>query len=208
VIEETYREIDLGASGIAYVKECLESGKTLAKLLLQTHDLNAGRAFTQLPASVGDAAAKDFDSGGKLPELYPRTTNLQPVPDSDFLVMPRINWFLSESSANICILEDSSATPTDPFLQSLSTRYSAFQDEVYHLICQPDNNSETITKTLRQASSWLTIGALTSAPQEMGVCAQPGELELSSLTTLGEKTQEIIVGAYDGEGYVIWTAGK
>jgi hypothetical protein len=208
MMEETYREIELGAAGIAYIRECLEAGKTFARLLLQTHDLNMGKAVTKLPASVDDEAAKDFDSGGKLPELYPRTTNLQAVPDSDFLMMPEINRFLSESSANICILEDSLANPTDPFLQSVKTRYSAFQDEVYHLICQPDNNSDTISKTLRQAHSWLTIGALTSAPEEMGVCAQLGELKLSSLTTLAQKAQEIIVGAYDGEGYVIWTANN
>src|SRR5437879_929426 len=115
-----YREIELGTSGIAYVRECLESGKTLARLLLQTQDLNEGTVVTRLPVSVDDAAAKDFGSGGKLPELYPRTTNLQPVPDSDFLLVPEIQGFLRESNTNVCIFEDSSANPTDPFLQSLT----------------------------------------------------------------------------------------
>lgn len=204
---ETLREIDLGASGTAYVRECLESGKTFARLLLQSHDLNAGRVFTKLPAGVDNGAAKDFDSGGKLPDLYPRATNLQAVPDTDFLLIPKISEFLRGSPVNMCIFEDANAMPTDPFLQSVSTRYSAFQEEVYHLICQPDNNGDAISKTLRQAHSWLTIGALTSAPQETEICAQRGDLTLSTLTTLAQRTEVIIVGAYDGEGYVIWRKG-
>lgn len=204
---EIYKDIELGAAGLVYVRECLEAGKTFSRLLLKTHDLNTGTAVTKLPAGIEEAAAKDFDSGGKLPELYPRTSNLQAVPDSDFLLIPEVNRFLSESSANICILEDSLANPTDPFLQSVKTRYSAFQDEVYHLICQPDNNSDTISKTLRQAHSWLTIGALTSTPQETGICGQRGDLTLSNLTTMAQGTEVIIVGAYDGEGYVIWSKG-
>jgi len=199
-----HREIEFGAEGIGYVTKCLELGKTLSKLLLQIRDLNTGRVVTRLPSDLDDATAKDFETGGKLPPLSPRTTTLQPVPNTDLLLSEEIQVFLAAGDRNVCIFEDASASPSDPFLHSLDTRYVTFEDEVYHLLCQADKDQDSILATVRRAHSWLFIGVLTSAPPGVDLCSE-GVLTKSLLKFLAEEARKIVVGAYDGEAYLIWT---
>ena len=200
-----YREIELGADGLNYVRKCLKLGKTLSKLLLEIHDLNAGRIVTRLPEGVDDKAAKEFETGGKLPELYPRMTNLQPVPNTDLFLVEQVHRFLEEGDTGLCVFEDASASRSDPFLQSLNARYSTFEDEVYYLLCQADKDDETILRTVREAHSWLSIGVMTSTSGETGPCPEGRALTVGHLRLLAEKTEKITIGAYDGEGYLIWS---
>ena len=202
----SFREISLGPEAIDYVRDRLESGNTLSTLLLKVHDLKVGRIVTKLPLVVDDEKAKDFETGGKLPPIVGEFTSLEPVPNTDSVLLEEIRRFLTEADNNVCIFENASAKPGDPFLQSLQTRFSIFDNEIYHLLCPSDIDDDRILKTIGSARSWLFIGAMTSASDARGgLCSEKKELSESDLNLLAERTKKIIVGAYDGEGFLVWS---
>src|ERR1051325_576108 len=101
---ELFREIELGSEAIVYIKNRLACGKTLAEHLLR-QDINSGRVITQLPSSVNEGAAKDFESGGKLHSkiLDAHKFKLQSVPNTDHLLAVAVFDFLEGSNDRICI---------------------------------------------------------------------------------------------------------
>jgi hypothetical protein len=107
---------------------------------------------------------------------------------------------LGEAPDALCIFEHGRARRTDPFLEKAGFRVAFCGDEVYPFAAAGDDD-------LRIGDA---IGATTTAyPPLVGALTHG---DLSTRTDLGEtalasiaaKTERIIVGAYDGEGYVIW----
>jgi S1-C subfamily serine protease len=207
-------ERELGPNAISYVKDCLADGNSLAKLLMQSHDLNNGRVTTYLPAEVSDEVAEEFRTGGKLPasstrsppgEVKSSAKRLEPLPTTDSCLAGEIHEFLNLNEEHLCVFEDSSASPSDPFLQSLDTCYSVMGDEVYHFILSTDAGDEKILRTIRRARSWLFIGVMSSASLKSGFFSRSGTLTISELKVIAEHAEKILVGAYDGESYLIWS---
>jgi hypothetical protein len=190
---------------LSYIKEKLALGKKLSESLLQ-RNLNAGKIVTKLPFNVQENEAKDFESGAKLPSSILQTDRLtlEPVPDTDPLLATEISTFLEGGRDRICIFEDASVEPSDPFLKSIDTRFSTLGNEVYHLICQADTNDDQLLKTIRRAHSWLFIGIMTFAPNKLEICSRT-TLTLDEIRILAGNAERIIVAAYDGEGYLTWT---
>ncbi|HEV2826949.1 MAG TPA: hypothetical protein VGW76_05050 [Pyrinomonadaceae bacterium] len=201
----TFKKIELGSEGVEYVKRQLTLGHTLAKSLLASHDIGTGRVFTILPASTDDAAAKDFESGGKLPSLFSpndNDSNLEPVPNTDSYLVDQVRTFLHEGNDRACVFEDASAAPGDPYLRNIETRISTMNQEVYHLLCPADISNDKILKTIRLARSWLFIGVMTYSSTDL--CSGREPLTLQELTWLAQRAEKIVIGAYDGEGYLTW----
>lgn len=210
----TYREIKFGSEATKYIYECLKDGKTLSKYLLEKLDLKSGKITTFLPADISDEEAKQFTEG-KLKEPPPQThkhitaedgTKWKMVPklDMSFWLVTAIQTFLSNGEKRCCIFEDANAQPNDPYLASMKTRFLTFNKEVYHFLSWEDLDAERILQTIRHAESWLFIGAMTSIPKEKDFYLEVGKITSDELSALAERTEKIIIGAYDGEGYLIW----
>jgi hypothetical protein len=202
-----YKEIKLGLEAITYLKDRLSCGNTLANILLQNCDFEVGSIFTILPANISDEVAKEFKTGGKLPSLLAadyEQSNLEPIADMDSQLVTDIHVFLSANEGHVCVFEDASAERNYPFLQALDTRFSFFNDEVYHLLSHEDLDDNKILKTIRAARSWLFIGIMASVSQDISLSLEHKDLTMDDLNLLAKGTEKIIVGAYDGEGYLIW----
>jgi hypothetical protein len=208
-----FEEHEFHENAIAYLKKCLSHGKTIAKLLLERDDLDDGAIRSLLPKSVSREAVLDFESGGKLPR-----TNTVRVPDkpslrielkanSDPALAAEILKFLRNDAENLCLFEDALAAAGDPFLKSLDSRLWFYGDEVYHLITSTDSVTEKILQAIRPARSWLTIGVLTDGPPR-NQYGDRGNLSFLDLNLLAQQAEKIIVGAYDGESYLIWSKPK
>lgn len=214
----TYREIMFGSEAIKYIYECLKDGKTLSRYLLEKLDLKSGKVTTFLPADISDEEAKRFTEG-KLKEPPPQThryitaengAKLRMVPklDMSFWLINVIQTFLNIEAKRCCIFEDANAQPNDPYLASIKTRFLIFNEEVYHFLLWKDLDAERILKTIRHAESWLFIGAMTSIPEESVFSHEAQKITIASdelIRLLAERTEKIVVGAYDGEGYLIWS---
>jgi hypothetical protein len=122
-----------------------------------------------------------------------------------------IQEFLEQGDARICLFESAVAKPTDGFLSTPDAkdlRVLTFQEDVYYLL-KENADREKIDKNLRYAKSHLILGVLVHpSDQDKFLLPDEGplrkELTLDELKVLAEETEEIIIGAYDGEGYLIW----
>jgi hypothetical protein len=207
-----YKEIDLGLEGFEYVKECLQSGKTLSGFLIHRIQESQGAVTTFLPSHVTESAAKEFHFGGKaivLPndgsvfskEAVEVKTRFNAVEQLSSV----ISKFLVKNDQCLCIFEDALASTGDPFLLSTDNRFASYGDEVYYILCNEDAaRLDKIVKTIRQANSWLCIGAMASLPANCESILKSGKLSRRDLEVIAKGTQKIIVGAYDGEGFLIW----
>jgi len=101
------------------------------------------------------------------------------------------------------------ALPRDPWLQSCGLPTLIFEDEVYHFISHRDaEDEERILQTIRGASDvWLFYGVMTSFSKTGDAALEAGVIGREVLQTCAEKAERIIVGAYDGESYLIWHRG-
>ena len=213
-----YKEITLGPEAIEYIRKCLSDGNTLARYLLQKLNLDRGRVVTFLSSDVTAEAAKQFTTGGKLP-MPPKSQwryaegerskwRMVPIPDTDSCLVAIIEAFLNAEEKRVCIFEDDLSRPNDPILSRSVARLLTFKDEVYHFLSGRDVESSKIRQTIRQAKSIpLFIGAMTSVPEESSFSYKARRITITSdklLRILAERTEKIVVGAYDGEGYLIW----
>ncbi len=215
-MNEICAELHLGPEAISYIQERLANGKTLARYLLQRPDLESGTVTTFLPSDVGKEAATQFKWGGKLrrdpatfvyhTEPDGSTTRWEPVPDTDPWLALLLQEFLRGTPEGICIFENSSALPRDPWLQSSDLQTLIFGDEVYHFVSHRDaENEKRILETIRGARSWLFYGVATSSPNPGDVSLEAGTIGREFLEVCAQRAEKIVVGAYDGESHLIWS---
>jgi hypothetical protein len=215
-----FTEYSLGAEGVRFVLASLSAGRTFAKRLLERRPIVAGTAATHLPqdAAVDRTALLNFSSGGKLlvasPVPWEVSVDFRAPTDDvhEMTLVPNTNDFLvtlianhlARSDTHVCLFEDANARPDDPRLSFVSTRFATIGDDVVHFLQGPRAGLDDVDRLIRVASSWLVIGALSSLP-ETGFLRDRAPIEDRDLRQLVDQTQRIIVGAYDGEAYVVWS---
>jgi hypothetical protein len=214
-------EYTLGPAALDFIrKERLTVGRTLARLLLDTLDLDSGRVSVFFPPGLSlDQLQEDFESMGMLP-FPPESEWLTFVQDDGMRVtatpIPEANSDLIAialrhvrgKEEHLCIFEDPMKAPGQ-WASDAETRILVFQDEVYHLVQGLSVDEGDVDKALRDAkSAWEMIGALTSLPQENAITATQRELTLQQLRLMAERTVKLFTVAYDGEGYLIWHKAK
>jgi len=210
-----YEEVVLGVEGVHYIVECLKEGRTLAQYLL-SRELGFGSVQTLLPPGVDQDTLTSFRVGGKFP-TPPQSTwrSLEgggyavPIPNANACLAKIIKSFLADSNQNICIFENALAGANDPYLTTLTSTICTYKDEVYHLLTSKDATATNcrIETTIEEATSIpIFIGALTSWQREPLELLPPRiQLTEDSLSQLALQAKHIVIGAYDGESYLIWT---
>ncbi len=108
---------NLGEPGLAYMRERLAGGKTLARLLLEGIDLRQGTAWAYLPAGLPESAVLRIDEGiwGKYREIAgdegaPRSGDIRPSAVLNRIVLR----FLRAYPAGIAVHEDFLSSASDP----------------------------------------------------------------------------------------------
>ena len=219
-MSDTYKEITLGPEAVDYIKDRLAEGKNLAKFLLDRGDLNQGRVTTFLPSNADLSKINNFSRGGVLPAPPPEThrhnttpdgtrTVMVPVPDTGTELAAMIQGFLKQGDARICLFESAVAKPTDGFFSTPNAKdlcVLTLDENVYFLLKENDDR-DMIDKTLRYAKSFRVLGVLVHLSKDKFLDEDfvRKELTLDEMKALAEDTEKIVVGAYDGEGYLIWS---
>jgi hypothetical protein len=199
---------------IEYIEQRLLDGNALAKAVLDFVPLQQGQVVSCLPQGVALTSLRDFRTGGKLPsppvsewqstQREDETLLMIPVPSTDDWLAEKVRAFLTGDPERLCIFEDALKRYGDPVLSKVPTRYATFDKEVYHLLLSVDAQQERILKAIRTARSIPTfIGVMTkwvgSAPN-----SHHTSISSSTIRSLAERAEKIIVGAFDGEGYLVW----
>jgi len=211
VFDPSIQLVTLGADALDYVKDCLREGLTLAHHIL-SRDLDHGYVRTFLPAEpVTQGTIADYRTGGKFPpspESEWRTVPggvMVPIVGADSALVDLIRTFLTQSSERLCVFEDALAKPSDPCM-SASTSYMVFGDEVYHIVTAEYGDSSQIREKLVEAKSIpIFIGLMTSWGPDCPRTFTTGQsFSPTCLEQLAQRAETIIVGAYDGESYIVW----
>ncbi len=209
----------LGLEGVRYIRDRLADGKALGGMLLRTLQLDRGTTFTFLPPGVDERERLKFCQGGKLPQPARPVTRIRapdggtwhmtPKPNTRSKLADVIASFIDRDEHRACVFEDETASPDYPYLRTIATPIGTYKEDVYHFVVGPSPDLQLIERTIAHATSWLFICAMTVVPKDM-LPLRPGmrQIEFNDLRRLAEGTEQIAVGAYDGEGYVLWSGSS
>jgi hypothetical protein len=204
-----FEERKVGPAGIDYVRRRLSGGKALSRHLLAGQNLDGGSVVACIPAEADPERTEQFDVGHarESPEDSVAFTSASGTrwrmtrkPNADAKLVDSIAAFLGEATDALCIFEHGLARRTDPFLERASFKVAFYGDEVYPFAAAGDDHVR-IGDAIRGATTAYPplVGALTHG--DLSTRADLGQTALASIAATAER---IIVGAYDGEGYVIW----
>lgn len=214
----TFGEVLLGNEAIQFIRNCLmEGGMMLGHDLLLCCDLESGRVKTYLPTSVSDGESRRFTTGGKVETPTGPAENFVARDGTRWVMIPKaetnlhlvrtIQAYLRGEGRRWCIFENATSRPSDVWILAGDDRIRVLGNEVYYLIGKDDAEDEArILKTVRNAdSAWRFACAMSSVPEQVHFLEGGRRLKRDEVRVLAERAEKIVVGAYDGEGYLIWS---
>jgi len=190
---ERVHEIKVGKEAVAYVRQRLNEGHTLAQKVLSLLDFASGCARACVPEAETCVGFTDFEHGGVWPngrkalEWY----------------IDIIQEYLSGAGERMCVLENWPARSSDPCFTSFESPTVTFGEEVYHVLWAEESDRGKIEKAiLEAASAWVSLGFMTSSPP--GWDPRSRRFSSQELEHLAAKTEKVAIDAYDREGWLIW----
>lgn len=191
-----YERLSLGDEARAYVeRQILEGGLTLSRLVLERLRPGEGVLFTHLPPDLEPGQARDFDHGG-----VARLSSSEQA-------LEQLLWERgSLLETGVFVAENAVASCADPIVRENPRGTFCYGEEVYSWVsCEASRRPDVRGALSRAASGWVLVAMLSSVPAHLG---EP-RLALrgcgrETLKALAERAELVVVGAYDGEGYVVW----
>lgn len=211
-----YSERALGPEAIDYIRERLSTGKTLARHLLETLNLQQGSVITFLPSSVSEREALQFEEGA-LPRPDPSTfhyytdkqgrrSRMEPVPNTNPWLVSTIRPFLADDENRVCIFEEWALHPPYAHWSTNKSDIVTFvEDEVYYVLLSGDAETRIHEAVRLGGGAWPgLLAAMTSMPADEPISSDTRSISRAHLRTLAERTKRLVVGVYDGESFLVW----
>jgi hypothetical protein len=200
--------LDLGSEGLEYLRSRLARGHSFAAFLLQATHLATGSVFTYLPPDVDREGLRSFEVGGLLRSKSQSASAGPPTPltsrGQDCLIALITDDL--KPPGRLCLFEDALARPGDPSVQRLIGDLCFHEGEVYHYVLSGNSEREHVLTTIRRAESLpVFVGAVCAVPDGLQFPPEKRILTSATLHVLASHVTRIVVGAYDGEGYLLWT---
>jgi hypothetical protein len=188
------REVEFGLEALTYIQSQLARGKSLSQHLLQL-PLEAGRVVSYLPDGIDPKeAAQRFAAGG----VVQQRKSLAKVADL-------IAGYLRNQTDRVAVFEDQVAKPGDPWLQTSPVQFFTHGSDVYHFIRASDNGPGRVRDLIRFARDYVFTGIVARLADHMGELVNTAEVSPDVIRSLAAGSEHIIVGAFDGEGALIWS---
>jgi hypothetical protein len=185
-------EFALGPEAIAYVASELSAGRGLARHLA-TLPLQAGSVVTDLPANVPKSALLNFQSGGVA--IGQENANLARLISDDLKA--------GGPGPRLCVFELGSATRGDPWVANRAPPYFTVEDDVY-LFADATSSHDQVHRVVKEAHWYPAIGVVSVIPSRDVAPREGGEADPALLRLLAEAVMYLVIGVYDGEGWLIW----
>jgi hypothetical protein len=182
------QELAIDANCLSYLERVLRSGKSLSHLLLERVDFATGKIHALLSSRVGEREIKDFAAGGIGSIESPRRALAE--------IGVR---YLREPGRQIA-LEEGLARRGDPAIRN-KEGVVFLADEIYYLTRKIDTVEQMERFLMQPRYAIGLVGVFCAA----GACElqEISETELAGFITTTEK---VVVSAFDGEGFLLWTA--
>ncbi len=212
-------EVILDQRALDYIEQFLEDGYTLSRDLLRL-PLAVGRVVTHLPPNAPPTALSNFRWGGVLPSFSEleswhvnangqrtRFVSVSSNPlrqEIDAVLADFIADYLQGPGRCYAVIEDTNARPDDASLGSWVGQWFSYESEVYQFLTTADIDSAVILRTWRGTGSYRPLGILVAGP-DLPDLTHGQEVTVETLQQLTDHTDHLIIGAYDGEGELLWS---
>jgi len=191
-----------------YIFSQLRDGNLLSKTILSKVNFESGKFYVLLPSDAFIDKIYAFSLGGIIPSTpcgkdryYVHCLNEEVIPKqvitTDKELSSFIFQFLSKNENHVAILEDVISKASDPYLKKISSDLILNGDEVYYLLNCHVTEADVRCKVRLATQAWHFVGLLSSYQFKCNTA-------LEFFESLCEYCQYVIIGAYDGEGYLIW----
>ncbi len=191
------KKVNLDSQALEYIVDELSQGRELAKAVLLNTFLQKGKLFTYSPEKFD---IREMDDLGESISYLSDEYVLQPFRE---IIGREIVNYCNESESHIAIFETLGHVPVPPSLEDPGIRYFSIKGNKYDYIVKDFVQSIRIERYLIDSSIYPTVIVLTTLP--FGITIQPyQEIDEDLITSLATNANKIIIGAFDGEGYVIW----
>lgn len=186
------QELPVDENCLSYLKRVLTSGKTLSHMLMKRIDFADGRIRAVLSTRLDSHHIRNFAFGGLA------------SPHQSRRILAQTAARYLDQSENRIVLEDGLARANDPAVKSKPGAV-LLGEEVYY-VAQGPLAPEDMERFFKQARySIATLGVFCSSPIIDRRNDFPQTISTAQLTTVIASTDTIVFGAFDGEGYLLWT---
>lgn len=203
-------------AAIHFLKKQLAQGKALANSLLESLQLEQGIVGILTPFPLDPSQVAEFDAGhlsqAEPPQRPMKLAQAGPmiypvVGSEEQLVKLVLN--LLEKREDICLLGNSIARTGDPWLARAKSHVISQGSDIYHIITYADRTTAQIEQAIREAHQIpLFLGAVGQLPPSVtSATEKTKDVSINQLRNFAGTVKCLFVGAYDGEGFVVWLAG-
>jgi hypothetical protein len=197
-----------GLKPFEYIKERLLWGSKVLSGSVAKIDLEKGKVYALVPAGISEDHLYSFEQGGlyysEIKEI--NNTRIQSVVNnSKELFQELIFNHIASASGNCCVFEEPDGSPSDPWVSKLNAEYIHYNEEMYYFFNTSNIAREKIEQATNYADGYYFLCVLSSLDNELSEFKSGDEISFDSLKTIADNCQTFFVGAYDGEGYLMWS---
>ena len=204
-METNCQTLPLGEASITFIKEVLGDGLgyglALSRLVTEQDIVGRnGDTFAVLTDDSDVEAVRNFTA-----DQYNRGYVVHSGYTSECLAS-YIWEYLKEDENRLCLLENYHASSTDPWLERRKSQVVFLDTKVYHVATKVSGSADEVLNAIREAhGNWIFMGVLAQV-QNSKYWLDASTIVIDDLKDVVAHATHVIVGAFDGEGYVVWQA--
>ncbi len=183
-------KVRLGDDARQYVLEEIGFNKTLASLLHERASTNPSEVCALVPDDAVFQERDKFSSG--------LGTSMSSARDllTDFVLQE-----IASLRDGIALFVDIVSESSDPIMSKLSCAFLSLGEEVYYLVAPKETRSDVAGKLQCACGMW-TVGCISTASPTL-LERMASNLDVDSIRSISTTAQFIILGAFDGEGFIV-----
>ncbi len=192
-----------------YFKNYFTKRNELSKSILNFIDFNKGHFYTLLPEDADISKLYQFEFGKILPSNPTEKIHINKLGTFqgewvNSIDEELVEWIYDKLQYKklACLMENLIQEPTDPHMDLYRSIGIHYNKEVFYLISQNDFAKELIKKALNECScAWHFVSVIFDLNK---LNFNNKQITQKDFINVCANTLIIIIGAYDGEGYVFW----
>lgn len=191
------KELEIDAQAVSYIRQELNEGDAFAQYLLDL-PLEDGRVISYLPSEVYPMGNQDFRQSIFL------STGIKIASEAKLKIQGFISAYLGKGGRSYAIFETLGRTG-DAWLTTTDISYFIHDSKAYSFLTPEDSDLQSILEALRRARHYPFVCGLTSLSDDDAQIQSFQETATSVLRNLAANAEHIVIGAFDAEGYLIWS---
>lgn len=188
------RKVVLGHDAVNYIRLYLSEGGTLSHLL-SSLPLDSGRITTFVPRTLSDAGIRSFATGWR--------PNPGGVSDR---VRTLIASYLRAQPGRGAVFEDINGVLPQQGTGPPGYPYFVFDGEIYPFLTSAQGGTKAVRRVMLETYSYRFLAVLGDFAETLA--AHAGHIVSEDfLQNTASRAEQIVVGAYDSDGCLIWVRG-